>query len=289
SPRQLREICVLAMGEFGKIKLMYGPESDRPLAVKTLSKQYLLRRGDQACYMEERDALVANRGNRWIPQLEQALQDEEFLHLVMEYAPGGDLLGLLARQEHAVISEADARFYMAELIMALHTLHQTGFVHRDVKPGNVLIAADGHVKLADFGSCARMGPSGLVLSSVSVGTPDYVSPEVLRAQENAGGTSATYGCECDWWSVGVLLYECLYGDPPFAGDTLLDTYNRVMHHQRYLVFPDDEDVEVSDAAKDLIRRLLCDRETRIGLSGVEEIQQHPFFAGVNWEQLHTSR
>jgi serine/threonine protein kinase len=75
-----------------------------------------------------------------------------------------------------------------------------------------------------------MNGRGLVLSRIAVGTPDYVSPEVLRAQESKG-ISAAYGRECDWWAVGILLYECLYGDPPFAGDTLLETYHRVMHHQ----------------------------------------------------------
>jgi serine/threonine protein kinase len=128
--KAFKEICVLAVGEFGKVRLMYGPGQSSPLAVKTLSKQYLLRRGEQACYMEERHALVANRNNPWVPRLEMALQDEEFLHLVMEYTPGGDLFGVLSRQDAAVLSENDARFYIAEVIVALDMLHKSGFVHR---------------------------------------------------------------------------------------------------------------------------------------------------------------
>ncbi|KAI9594580.1 kinase-like domain-containing protein [Syncephalis fuscata] len=268
--------------QFREVVLMLTPDG-KHVAMKTLSKQYLLRRKDQTCFMEERDVLVAGRDQWWMPRLEAALQDEEHLHLVMDFAPGGDLLGLLERQDAATISEDHARFYIAELIVALDALHSFGFVHRDIKPGNILITAHGHIQLTDYGSCARITSNGRVASSVTVGTPDYISPEVLQAQEMTTSLSPAYGRECDWWSVGVLLYECLYGDPPFAADSLPETYNRIMNSNKYLDFPNNS--SISEAAKDLISKLLRPRNARLGRQGVQEIQNHPFFANIDWNSI----
>lgn len=153
---------------------------------------------------------------------------------------------------------------------------------RDVKPDNMLLDAHGHLKLADFGTCMKMGPDGMVRSETAVGTPDYISPEVLKSQ---GGTGE-YGRECDWWSVGVFLYEMLVGDPPFYADSLIGTYHQIMEHQKYLKFPDD--VEMTKAAGSLIRGFLTDRQNRLGKNGVEEIMKHPFFKNDQWD-FHTIR
>uniref|UniRef100_A0A8C0QNE6 non-specific serine/threonine protein kinase n=1 Tax=Chelonoidis abingdonii TaxID=106734 RepID=A0A8C0QNE6_CHEAB len=116
----------------------------------------------------------------------------------------------------------------------------------------------------------------MVRCDTAVGTPDYISPEVLKSQ----GGDGCYGRECDWWSVGVFLFEMLVGDTPFYADSLVGTYSKIMDHKNSLSFPDD--VEISKHAKNLICGFLTDREVRLGRSGVEEIKQHPFFKSDQW-------
>ena len=151
------------------------------------------------------------------------------------------------------VPEDWARFYIAEVVLALDAIHSMGFIHRDVKPDNMLLDASGHLKLADFGTCMKMDSDGLVRSETAVGTPDYISPEVLRSQ----GGEGEYGRECDWWSVGVVLYEMLFGETPFYAESLVGTYGKIMDHKNALEFP--EDVQISKAAENIIRAFLTDR------------------------------
>ena len=191
---------VIGRGAFGEVCVVKMRKTEKVYALKILNKWEMLKRAETACFQEERDVLVFG-DRRWITNLHYAFQDETnlvsckdsslsslnidsrilcfFQYLVMDYYCGGDLLTLLSKFEDR-LPEDMAKFYIVEMIMAIDSIHRLRYVHRDIKPDNVLLDANGHIRLADFGSCLRLAADGTVQSNVAVGTPDYISPEILR-------------------------------------------------------------------------------------------------------------
>ncbi|GLT55158.1 hypothetical protein SLA2020_283040 [Shorea laevis] len=222
--------------------------------------------------------------------------------LVMEYCPGGDLHVLRQKQPSRSFSELAARFYVAEVLLALEYLHMLGVVYRDLKPENILVREDGHIMLSDFDLSLRCSVNPMVLKSSKarkvkadlaaqvsplpqlvveptsarsnsfVGTHEYLAPEIIKGEG--------HGNAVDWWTFGIFLFELLYGKTPFKGLGNEETLSNVV--SRSLKFPIA--ILVSFHARDLIRGLLVkDPENRLGsVKGAAEIKQHPFFEGLNW-------
>ena len=285
-------------------------------AMKKLRKSDMVRRGQVDHVRAERNLLAEVADHESIVKLYYSFQDDEWLYLVMEYLAGGDMMTLLMRRD--TLTEEEARFYCAQTVVALETIHKHNFIHRDIKPDNLLLDADGHCKLSDFGLCKPVTPGRLpplpqvieealaedkggaaspapppALSSAdslaqwqknrrtlafsTVGTPDYIAPEVLLKRG--------YGLECDWWSLGAIMYEMLVGYPPFYSEEPMQTCRKIVHWRQHLRFPPD--CGLSPTARDLIGRLLCDVPERLGTrGGAAEVKGHPFFQGIDWEHLY---
>ncbi|CAH3013773.1 unnamed protein product [Porites evermanni] len=281
----LRKLCLskddfnvlntIGRGHFGQVQVVKDKQSGDVFAMKTLNKTQTLAQESVAFYDEERE-IMALCNSPWITALQYAFQDAHNLYLVMDYHPGGDLLSLLSKYDD-VLEEEVARFYLAEMVMAIHSLHMLGYVHRDIKPDNVLVDRTGHIKLADFGSSARLAADKKVHSKMPVGTPEYIAPEVLTSMDGSGGP---YGLECDWWSLGVVAYEMLCGQTPFEADSVVITYSKIMNYKSSLKF--SKDVQVSKNAKDMIFNLCTESKDRMGYEG---LTCHQFFTGTDWNNL----
>ncbi|XP_051018444.1 myotonin-protein kinase isoform X2 [Acomys russatus] len=275
---------VIGRGAFSEVAVVKMKQTGQVYAMKIMNKWDMLKRGEVSCFREERDVLVKG-DRRWITQLHFAFQDENYLYLVMEYYVGGDLLTLLSKFGERIPAEM-ARFYLAEIVMAIDSVHRLGYVHRDIKPDNILLDRCGHIRLADFGSCLKLQPDGTVRSLVAVGTPDYLSPEILQAVGGGPG-AGSYGPECDWWALGVFAYEMFYGQTPFYAESTAETYAKIVHYKEHLSLPLG-DTGVPEEAQDLIRGLLCPADIRLGRGGAGDFQKHPFFFGLDWEGLRDS-
>ncbi|CAI4717069.1 AIS_collapsed_G0045410.mRNA.1.CDS.1 [Saccharomyces cerevisiae] len=326
-------VKVIGKGAFGEVRLVQKKDTGKIYAMKTLLKSEMYKKDQLAHVKAERDVL-AGSDSPWVVSLYYSFQDAQYLYLIMEFLPGGDLMTMLIRWQ--LFTEDVTRFYMAECILAIETIHKLGFIHRDIKPDNILIDIRGHIKLSDFGlstgfhkthdsnyykkllqqdeatnGISKPGTYNanttdtankrqtMVVDSISltmsnrqqiqtwrksrrlmaystVGTPDYIAPEIFLYQG--------YGQECDWWSLGAIMYECLIGWPPFCSETPQETYRKIMNFEQTLQFPDD--IHISYEAEDLIRRLLTHADQRLGRhGGADEIKSHPFFRGVDWNTI----
>ncbi|CAN6326897.1 unnamed protein product [Urochloa humidicola] len=314
-------LTIIGRGAFGEVRLCREKSSGNIYAMKKLKKSEMLVRGQVEHVRAERN-LLAEVGSHCIVKLYYSFQDAEYLYLIMEYLPGGDMMNLLIRED--TLKEDVARFYIAETVLAIESIHKHNYIHRDIKPDNLLLDKHGHMKLSDFGLCKPIDCSKLStlnedepmpdenlresmdidhsfsdtangrrwrspneqlqhwqknrrkLAFSTVGTPDYIAPEVLLKKG--------YGVECDWWSLGAIMYEMLVGYPPFYSDDPITTCRKIVHWRSYLKFPDNSTLSLE--AKDLICRLLCDVDHRIGSGGADQIKAHPWFQGIEWDKLY---
>ncbi|KAK4760195.1 hypothetical protein SAY87_023326 [Trapa incisa] len=306
-------LTMIGKGAFGEVRICREKATGHVYAMKKLKKSEMLRRGQVEHVKAERN-LLAEVDSNCIVKLYCSFQDEEYLYLVMEYLPGGDMMTLLMRKD--ILTEDEARFYVAETVLAIESIHKHNYIHRDIKPDNLLLDRNGHMKLSDFGLCKPLDCSNLqekdfslgsnlsgalqsdgrpvaskrtqqeqlqhwqrnrrMLAYSTVGTPDYIAPEVLLKKG--------YGMECDWWSLGAIMFEMLVGYPPFYSDDPMSTCRKIVNWRAHLKFP--EEAKLSLEAKDLISKLLCNVTNRLGTKGADEIKVHSWFKGIEWDRLY---
>ena len=295
-------VKIIGKGAFGEVRVVRYKPTGEVFAMKKLNKTEMLYKNQVQHVKAERN-ILATVENPWIVELKYSFQDEKNLYLVMEYLGGGDLMTLLIRKN--VLSEVESKFYIAECILAIESIHKMNYIHRDIKPDNILIDNKGHIKISDFGlsKMAEITPTTEVLDKLeedsrhkqkieqraefrrnrklaysTVGTPDYIAPEIF----SRNGYS-----ECvDWWSIGVILYEMLVGYPPFYAEKPADICHKILSWQKYFVIP--RDARLSSQASDLIRRLVCEAPIRLGNGGAHEIKAHPFFNDIDWKTIRNT-
>lgn len=310
-------ICVIGRGAFGEVRLVRMRGTNYLYAMKRLEKTKVVELKQVAHVRAERDALADNNyfytKNPWVVSLYYSFQDARYLYLIMEYVPGGDLMNQLIKL--GTFSEDMTRFYVAEIMLALDSIHRLNYLHRDIKPDNILLDRHGHVKLSDFGLCTGLDSAHhkiemfkqwqAMQDSGALGSDDEQGgAEMTREQRFASwskkrktlafsnvGTPDYMAPEillgeghcaaCDYWSLGVIAFEMLVGYPPFYAETQREIRAKVREWQRHVAVP--HDVEISDDARDLIAELLCDQSER--LQSLDEAKTLAFFADTDWARI----
>ena len=259
---------VIGKGSFGKVMQVRKKDTQKIYALKAIRKSYIVSKSEVTHTLAERTVL-ARVDCPFIVPLKFSFQSPEKLYFVLAFINGGELFYHLQQEGRFDLSRS--RFYTAELLCALETLHDLDVIYRDLKPENILLDYQGHIALCDFGLC-KLNMKDEDKTDTFCGTPEYLAPELLLGQG--------YSKVVDWWTLGVLLYEMLTGLPPYYDEDVPKMYKKIL--QEPLRFPDGFDRD----AKDLLIGLLSrDPTRRLGRNGADEIKNHPFFSQLSWKRL----
>lgn len=258
---------VIGKGSFGRVLLVKHKEDGRIFAMKVLNKAAIIERNELEHTKAEKSILM-KLDHPFLVKLYYSFQTPEKLYFIMDYVNGGELFYHLQKEKK--FPPERVRFYAAEIVLGLSYLHNEGVIYRDLKPENLLLSADGHMCMTDFG----ISKEGLAAkddrTATFCGTPEYLAPEVLRGKG--------YGKGVDWWSFGTLVFEMLTGLPPFYSEDVQLMYNKIMNTP--LQIPPEFDEDTASLLNGLLER---DPEKR--LSDPEDIQKHPYFKTIDWDKL----
>ena len=306
-------IKIIGKGAFGEVRICkYLPTGD-VVAIKKMKKEEMHKKNQILHVRAERDVLSEAK-NEWIVELKFSFQDQKYLYLGMEYLPGGDLMTLLMARD--ILPEQDAKFYAAEMVLAIESVHEMGCIHRDLKPDNVLIDKDGHIKLSDFGLSKKLeiffdknnkfnnnNSNNIQENKNIINNLSYAEQfrifknlKTKKRREKAFSTVGTpdyiapevfkqkgYGQEIDWWSLGIMMFEMMIGYPPFYSDSSTETCKKILNWEKYLEIRPE--ANISNDAVDILKKLIEEPEKRLGRNGANEIKEHPFFKDIDWKHV----
>ncbi|XP_037717040.1 atypical protein kinase C isoform X7 [Drosophila subpulchrella] len=274
-------IRVIGRGSYAKVLMVELRRTRRIYAMKVIKKALVTDDEDIDWVQTEKHVFETASNHPFLVGLHSCFQTPSRLFFVIEFVRGGDLMYHMQRQRR--LPEEHARFYAAEISLALNFLHEKGIIYRDLKLDNVLLDHEGHIKLTDYGMCKEGIRSGDTTSTFC-GTPNYIAPEILRGED--------YGFSVDWWALGVLLYEMLAGRSPFdlAGasenpDQNTEDYLFQVILEKTIRIPRSLSVRAASVLKGFLNknpadRLGCHRE-----SAFMDIVSHPFFKNMDWELI----
>eukprot|EP00128_Syssomonas_multiformis_P001641 Colp12_sorted_trinity150504_noHs@22626 len=315
-------VKIIGQGGFGEVRLVKEKSTGDIFAMKIINKNEMLARNEFKNLKAERN-LLSEAESDWIVRLHYSFQDADNLYMVMDFCVGSDMLNLLIKYE--VFPEAVGRFYIAEILLGLEYIHSLGYVHRDLKPDNVLIDASGHLKLTDFGlsSSFSSSPDSKFYNSLTADELDRIMPLLSKGQKRKDSyTTLThkdkvltwkqsrrqyamtivgtpdymapevfeesgYGKESDYWSLGVLLYEMIVGFPPFCvlGAQRNARETAIRIQNWRTTFRFPEECTISDTARHFLQSLITDASLRLGKRGAAEIKAHPFFRTLDFNRI----
>ncbi|CAO3586207.1 unnamed protein product [Absidia cylindrospora] len=310
-PSHFKKIRLLGKGDVGSVYLVQNEDTKKLYALKVLSKKEMVKR-NKIKRVKVEQAILSMAHHPFIVPLYHSFQSKDYLFFCLEYCVGGEFFRALQLRPGKVLKEHEARFYAAEVVAALEYLHLHGLIYRDLKPENILLHQSGHIMLSDFDLSVQSPTTGnpTIVRSLSpllfsqqplldtrscsnvrtnsfVGTLEYLAPEVIQGNGHSSSV--------DWWTLGILLYEMIYGFTPFKGSNQNDTFDRIMTQK--LDFPQFgsnpyfSGPQITNDCKSIIRKLLNkDENKRLGTrAGASELKSHAFFKPINFALLRHMR
>ena len=257
----------IGTGTFGRVRLVKHKGTGKHFALKILKKQEILRM-KQVDHILSESSILSEVHHPFVVNMLKGFQDDDRLYLLFEFVVGGELFSHLRKA--GKFPNDVAKFYSSEVMLIFEYLHNKDIIYRDLKPENLLLDANGHIKLTDFGFAKRVPERTFTLC----GTPEYLAPEIIQ--------SKGHGKAVDWWALGILSYEMLVGYPPFFDESPFKVYEKILEGK--LQFPK----WIDPRAKDLVKGLLTlDHTKRLGTlkRGVQDIKKHKYYAGIDWDVL----
>lgn len=285
SLRDFDLLRVIGRGSYAKVLVVELKKTKRIYAMKVIKKELVTDDEDIDWVQTEKHVFETASNYPFLVGLHSCFQTSSRLFFVIEFVKGGDLMFHMQRQKK--LPEDHARFYAAEITLALNFLHERGIIYRDLKLDNVLLDHEGHIKLTDYGMC-KEGILPGDKTSTFCGTPNYIAPEILRGED--------YDFSVDYWALGVLLYEMLAGKSPFDIQNMTDNPDENTEDylfqfilERNIRIPRAISVKAQSVLRGFLNKNPAERLGCMPGSGFADIRSHQFFRTIDWDRLEAKQ